>query len=645
MVASSNMGDGTLPIGDVDGGGRAGDPLPASNRVLQARLTSNEARLREHLREIKLRDKQLQELEHRSAATKREVARLRRQLSITRQRLGRIHQGRWWRLGVMLRWALARPWRVALLPGRMLGLLRRTGSSSPGTNIETAMAASTTTHQDPTDRLRIAAILDPFSEESFRPDCDLTRVPASGSDRHLDEHTPDLLLVESAWVGNGGAWRGRITGDNGPSDALVALVAACRDRGIPTVFWNKEDPFHFERFRETARLFDVVFTTDENSVQRYRETLGHDRVGALPFAAQPTLHNPISLAEPRINAPCFAGTYYRNRDPEHLRHLEALLDAARDFGLVIFDRTFGDDRPQFGYPERFHPHIKGYLSYQDVVRAYKTYAVFLNGSSVADSPTMVSRRVFEILGCGTPLVSAPNAAITNFFGDLVPVVSDEADAKEALDALLSDTAVWRQARERAYRLVLQEHTYAHRLAEIGRRTGYEFDPDGRRRVCVIGIADTIEEVRAMAAAIEGQTLPPSGIAIGTILPAGTVRSALPQIPGNAVEVINQERGDDQLRLRYLAEHAPGPWITSVGSLDDDPDLLRDLCLCGAFVDSGVITRAQSAEGEHRYVDSFDPDTALIHKDLATTRAWPRGEAETRGWFQEGVRIYAARTRA
>src|SRR5699024_11708816 len=88
----------------------------------------------------------------------------------------------------------------------------------------------------------------------------------------------DLLLVESAWAGNHGAWQYQLTGSQAPRKELVELVEFCQQQSVPTVFWNKEDPAHFDDFIDTAKLFEVVFTTDVTLLPKYREVLGHDRV-------------------------------------------------------------------------------------------------------------------------------------------------------------------------------------------------------------------------------------------------------------------------------------------------------------------------------------------------------------------------------
>jgi hypothetical protein len=112
--------------------------------------------------------------------------------------------------------------------------------------------------------------------------------------KELAASAPELLFIESAWRGKDELWGNKV---GHTSSELQGIVEWCRRRKIPTVFWNKEDPVHFETFLNTARLFDYVFTTDIDCIHRYKAALGHERVFLLPFACQPKIHNPIEKYE------------------------------------------------------------------------------------------------------------------------------------------------------------------------------------------------------------------------------------------------------------------------------------------------------------------------------------------------------------
>ena len=110
-------------------------------------------------------------------------------------------------------------------------------------------------------------IMDEFSTTALSADANLVRPTPENWQSLLDEHRIDMLVVESAWEGNDGAWHHKVGWYSEEEIAdLKQLVEACRNRNIPTVFYNKEDPVHFNRFSKTSALFDHVFTTDEGCI-------------------------------------------------------------------------------------------------------------------------------------------------------------------------------------------------------------------------------------------------------------------------------------------------------------------------------------------------------------------------------------------
>lgn len=321
--------------------------------------------------------------------------------------------------------------------------------------------------------IRAGVILDEFSTMAFAPEWNQLVLSKETWDEQLRSNSVDLIFVESAWAGNGGEWQYQLTGTSGPKDELRRLLAFCRDAGIPTVFWNKEDPAHYVEFLDAARLFDYVLTTDEDRIRDYRRDLGHNRISTLTFAAQPAIHNPIrSIAQAKTRDIAFAGMYFRHKYPERATQMDILLGAALDvsprmeFGLEIFSRQFGaDERYQFRPP--FASRVVGHLSYREMLSAYKAYRVFLNVNSVVDSPTMCARRVFEITAAGTPVVSTPSLALRNIFSrDEICLVDNREMAGQILRALVRSPELRDRSVHKAQRKIWSAHTYAHRVESI-----------------------------------------------------------------------------------------------------------------------------------------------------------------------------------
>lgn len=319
---------------------------------------------------------------------------------------------------------------------------------------------------EPTRTLRVATVLDQFSRAAFGYEFQAVDLSAGDWQSTLEAEDPELLLVESAFSGVDGTWAGRVARFGEPSASLAGVVAWFRERGRPTVFWNKEDPINFDWFAASASLFDHVFTVDAGSFPLYRALLGHDRVHLLQFAAQPVIHHPPIDEATRVGNVAFAGTYYAAKHPERRQQIEAVLGGALPHGLQIFDRDHGTD-PRFAWPDRFRSRIVGSLSYAQTLEAYRRYRVFLNINTVTGSPTMCARRVFELLASGTCVVSGPSAAIDLMVPPgIIDVVETEAEADESLRRLLADPSERAARARRGIEWIEEAHTMSHRVDHL-----------------------------------------------------------------------------------------------------------------------------------------------------------------------------------
>ncbi len=321
------------------------------------------------------------------------------------------------------------------------------------------------------DDIRVAAVTDEFSWRAWQYEAPLTTFKPTDWRAALESVKPGLLFIESAWSGIGDSWYFQIR-DLGQRDevikhyALPDVIEWCRAAGIPTVFYNKEDPPNFDVFIDAAKLFDYVFTSDANCIPDYCKHIGHDRVFALPFAAQPRIHNPIRSG-PRDGNVCFAGTWYAHRHFARQDDALRVLRPALEFDLHVYDRMADSGNPNYRWPDAFLSAIRGALPYAEMLVAYKRYKAFLNINSVTNSPTMFSRRVFELLACGTPVISSYSEGIEEMFGaDLVLMSEDEATTRSMLERLLGDDDYRERLALRGQRKVFCEHTYTHRLQQV-----------------------------------------------------------------------------------------------------------------------------------------------------------------------------------
>ncbi len=289
----------------------------------------------------------------------------------------------------------------------------------------------------------------------------------------MSAHPVEFVFVESAWAGNGGEWQFQLTGTSGPKPEFVELLLWCRSNGIPTVFWNKEDPPHYDDFLPAARLFDHVLTSDSSMIEKYRRDLGHDRISSMSFAAQPAVHNPVRPPRGwRGRDVAFAGMYFAHKYPERRAQMELLLGGADDAsagmetGLEVFSRHV-NKTAEYQFPPPLAQRVVGSLTYGEMLTAYKAYKVFLNVNSVVDSPSMCARRVFEISAAGTPVVSTPSRALERLFPpDEVAVVSGREQARDVIRSLVKQPMLADRQVHLAQRRIWAQHTYAHRAEQI-----------------------------------------------------------------------------------------------------------------------------------------------------------------------------------
>lgn len=311
-------------------------------------------------------------------------------------------------------------------------------------------------------KLKVAAIMDAFTLGNFRSECDLFEVTADNWQAQLDDFKPDLFFLESAWEGKDKSWYKKIA--NG-SKELYDLSAYCHAKGIPVVFWNKEDPVYTDVFMSAASCADYVFTTDFDCIERYKRTLQHNNVYLLHFSAQPLVHNPVEMHD-RKDKFCFAGAYY-HRYKDRSRVFDDFADAfEKGKGLEIFDRNLGSARPEHAFPQRYNKMIVGTLKPDDIHIAYKGYNYGINMNSVGQSQTMFARRVFELLASNTVSVGNYARGVRNLFGDLT-VATDSADTMtKQLDRYCGTMENYRKYRLLGLRKVLKDHLCEDRLGFI-----------------------------------------------------------------------------------------------------------------------------------------------------------------------------------
>ncbi|MGP4989612.1 glycosyltransferase family protein [Glutamicibacter ardleyensis] len=529
--------------------------------------------------------------------------------------------------------------------------------------------------------IRVATILDDFSQVAWGAEWDLELVTPENWRQKLETGVFELLFVESAWNGNSGAWKYHLTGPSAPRLDLTQMVSAFRSAGIPTVFWNKEDPPHYSDFLDTARLFDTVLTSDSSKIIDYRADLGHERIASLSFAAQPEVHNPVRARAVDPKGVAFAGMYFAHKYPERREQLQLLLDGAIDSAerggeaVSIFSRQLGQDA-NYQFPTPYAQLVVGSLPYSDMVPAYQDFVAFLNANSVVDSPSMCARRIFEISACGTPVVSAPSKALPTFFAaDEVFEVADAQQASQTLRMLSRSPEQRDRSVHLAQRRIWSGHSYAHRAQAVMDAAGLEqyaagtsvnkFSMATTRRVSVVAATRRPEQLAHMLATIGAQ----AGVELQLILVThgfaadpnslkearskGTIR--------DLVSVVAAEELSLGQCLNLGVERSDGDFVAK---MDDDDfygvnylaDQINSLRFSGAdlvgkqahymYLSGSNRTLLRMGDREHRFTDVVMGPTLLGTREIFTKHHFAnRSRGEDTEFLtrigQEGASIYSA----
>lgn len=286
-------------------------------------------------------------------------------------------------------------------------------------------------------QVKIAIICDEMTFRGFKEECECVFITPSNWMSVFREVKPDLFFCESTWHGiseNYDCWRGKIYKSGKAKfenrKELIHILDFCQRSNIPTVFWNKEDPTYFGDteydFVNTALMFDYIYTTAEECVDRYKE-LGHTRVGTLMFGFSPKLFNPIKQ-KPKKEQVIFAGSWYQDKK-ERCQDMKRIFDAVLQSGLSlkIYDRHSESANPIHKFPDEYKAYIHKAVSFKELNRVLEEAQYAININTVKESTTMFARRVFEIMASNIILISNDSIGMRKLFKNRVWFVNEDFD--------------------------------------------------------------------------------------------------------------------------------------------------------------------------------------------------------------------------
>jgi len=274
-------------------------------------------------------------------------------------------------------------------------------------------------------------------KRAFERRDDVNRVTryGPGNYKSLDADDLDLLVIE------------------GWDTTLPRLIRRVRKRHprIKIFFWN----LSFWGIRDVVTLDVDGYLTNSKKVSPILERTAPTRFVML--AADPEEFRPVEPEDRYSHDVIYLGMFHPGKSPVIM---ERMLYEALDHGLAIYGS--GWDR---------HLVLRGYWKWRlpsgDIARLYSSAKMVLGMTEDRQRIAgMINNRVFEVLSCGACFISEYYPALDEVFGDAILYSRRKGDTSRHIQKLLEDASYRRTLGAKGRELILQHHTYDHRVEQI-----------------------------------------------------------------------------------------------------------------------------------------------------------------------------------
>ncbi len=272
----------------------------------------------------------------------------------------------------------------------------------------------------------------------------------SSLNARVEKFKPDIIFSYGYWLF--------------PEFDLCQFAAAINHlretKGIRHIYWNMDDPPGFEQLSLPiikTGCCDLALTTAEELILKY-EQYGCS-AALLMFGCWPSIHRRVlPLAQYKHDLVLIANNYNTKNGPKNfrLRGVEDILKPVVENGCDIKVWGYWWGEKDTYYPLR-EDICGGFLMPGKEPQVYASTKIALGFQSVDNSRTMISCRVFEVLGCGAFHLTQYSPALETYFKNKVHLVWSEsaAETEELVQYYLT------HERERE-KIALQGQAYVYR---------------------------------------------------------------------------------------------------------------------------------------------------------------------------------------
>lgn len=262
-------------------------------------------------------------------------------------------------------------------------------------------------------------------------------------------HSPDFVFVEGTAILK-------------PYQVLFPVLKELR---VPLMYWAIDDPVEFKNFSlHLARRAKYVFTTAVECIRSY-ESQGI-RAKHLQFACLPSFHKKVAPGKNLSHDIVFVGNNYHKYGARAAGLDTVLKPLLGNYNIKVYgNQWWVDGKRPFTLNRR---HYGGYLPYSSLPAAYSSAKIVLGMHSVDSSPSMMSMRTFEALGCGAFHLTQWTPAIENYFSNHKHLVWSKSGGEtvELVKHYLGRDDLREKIARTGQAEVYAKHTYLHRARDL-----------------------------------------------------------------------------------------------------------------------------------------------------------------------------------
>jgi len=336
--------------------------------------------------------------------------------------------------------------------------------------------------------INIAIVTDSLAYNYFNNSANLFYVGPNNYKEVINNNNIDLFMFITCWQGmNNEDWRG-MSGNKDIRNQLIEIFRYCRSKNIPSIYWSKEDPVHYDKYHELSRYADYIFTTAVECIPDYILYTGNNNVFPLQYGINPYIHNPIGF---RVNNEknfktnnqiLFAGSWYtkhKKRAVDEEKLFDGVIKSNKE--LIIIDRNYFNPSKTVTFPKKYLQFTYPSMTYTKLQNFQKLFNWIINLNTVKNSETMCAARVFELQAQGMAILSNPALIIDRNFPNIFT-----AKTKDDVIRILEETSE-KEIHEKQLTGIrnVYDNTVFERLYDILYKIGLKDEPIQNKKVFVL----------------------------------------------------------------------------------------------------------------------------------------------------------------